>query len=109
MLCQFLLYSKVTQFYIHIFSHIVYHTILYIAPCDIVWLCMHPSRTLLFTHHIYTSLHLLITKSESFPSQYDMTLLIILCYMTPCHSKLGRDSPIDMEAVSCHIIRWLGG
>ena len=55
MMCQFLVYSKVIQLYIHIlFRHGLYFPVLY-------------NRTLLFIPSIYNSLHLLIPNSQSIP------------------------------------------
>ena len=62
MLCYFLLCSKVTQLYIYI------HSFSYSFPCWFItgywiWFPVLYSRTLLFIHPIYNSLHLLIPIS----------------------------------------------
>ena len=61
MLCQSLLYSRVTQFYTHIllfFSIMVYPRGQGIVPVLYI-------RTLLFVHSTCNSLHLLIPNSQS--------------------------------------------
>ena len=73
MLCQSLLYSKVVQLYIYIytfffmfFSTVVYHRILNIVPCAV-------NRTVLFIHPTYNSLHPLTPNSQSSPSPFSPT------------------------------------
>ena len=65
----------------------VYHKILNIVPCAI-------SRTLLFIHSIYNSLHLLIPNSQSFPSSIlgnhslfsvSVSLFLFHRYVHLCH------------------------
>ena len=78
MLCQSLLYSKVTQVihtHTHTHTHTCIHTFfLYIFFLTTVYhrilniVSMLYSRTLLFIPPIYNSLTLLILKAQSFPS-----------------------------------------
>ena len=63
MLCQFLLYSTVIQLYIHPFFFTFFSIMVYHKTLNIVLY----SRTLLFIHFLYNSLHLLIPNSQSFP------------------------------------------
>lgn len=42
---------------------------------------------------------------------YDMTkvtvtLMIILCHIYCCHSRLERDAPAGLEEANCHTVMW---
>ena len=62
MLCQFLLYSKVIQLYIYIYSFPLWLIIGYWIEFPLLY-----SRTLSFIHSIYKSLPLIIPNSNSIP------------------------------------------
>ena len=65
MLCQFLLYSKVTQSYIYTFFKCFFPS--WSMPGDWIQFTELYSRTLLFIHSKCNSLHLLTLNSQSIP------------------------------------------
>ena len=101
-LCQSILYSKMTQLYTYILFLLYSFPLWFIAGCWIEFPVPY-RRTLLFIHSTYTSLHLLIPNSQSIhPSHPLGNLKSDLCV---CESVLSVSLSLFCRRVHlCHIL-----